>query len=217
MVSVRSFHISGLALVLFLSSCGKNSTLKINDQDVLAYGSVDSCNFVQNTQGLRVSWKSESPVHFIIGPTVPPEYDSTILQAANIWNQILNKSLISVERNNGLTNTAGNDRCNLIYWMTEWPEDQKNQQARTTIRWSVSKLFDADIKINAKDYSYFTVGDHAVEDKISLLSIMIHEIGHGLGLSHIYDSSSVMQTYLAAGVNRDTPAQVDIESLKCEY
>lgn len=214
----RSRRLSFTAiLVLFLSSCGKNSTLKIGDQDVLALSNVDSCNFVQSSQGLRVSWKSDAPVQFILGPSVPPEYDATIQHAAQIWNTYLNKNLISVRRDNAITNGPSNDRYNLVYWMTEWPADQNQQQARTMIRWTVSKLFDADIKINARHFTYFKDGDTDITGKVSLLSLMIHEMGHGLGLTHILDLSSVMQVYLADEVSRDVPGQIDLESLGCEY
>jgi hypothetical protein len=204
--------------VLFLGSCGKNGlTLKIGDQDVLALGSVASCNFVQSSQGLRVSWKSSTPVTFIISSSAPPEYDATIQKAAAIWNAYLNNGIISVHRDNSLTNVASDDRYNMIFWVTDWPNDMSQEQARTAIHWDVSKLRDADIKINATHYTFFKDGDTDIYGKISLLSIMIHEMGHGLGLKHIEDSSSVMQVYLASSYSRDVPGKIDTDSLGCEY
>lgn len=207
-----------LIVVLFLGSCGKNGlTLKIGDQDVLALGNIESCNFVQNSSGLRVSWKSSTPVKFIIGSSVPAKYDDTIVKAATIWNTYLNTGLISVHRDNSLTNGPGDDRFNLIYWVTDWPAAQAQEQARTGIRWDISKLRDADIKINAKSFQFYADGETDTTDKVSLLSLMIHEMGHGVGLKHIGDGDSVMQTHLATGKERSTPAKVDTDSLGCEY
>ena len=204
--------------VLFLGSCSKNGlTLKIGDQDILALGSVDSCNFVQSSGGLRVSWKSSTPVRFIIGPNVPTKYDETIVKAAATWNGYLRQGLISVHRDNSLTQPPADDRYNLIYWMTDWSEDQKEEQARTAIRWDISKLRDADIKINAKYFKYAAENETLTKGSVSLLSLMIHEMGHGVGLKHINDIVSVMQTHLASGVERAIPAKVDTDSLGCEY
>lgn len=204
--------------VLFLSNCSKRGlTIKIGDQDVLALGSIDSCNFVQSSQGLRVSWKSSTPVKFIIGPQVPTKYDDTIIKAATIWNSYLNKGLISVHRDNSLTQPPADDRYNLIYWMTDWATEQSEEQARTAIRWDISKLRDADIKINAKNFRFYAENEEPTKASVSLLSLMLHEMGHGVGLKHINDIVSVMQTHLASGVDRITPARVDTDSLGCEY
>lgn len=210
--------ISLLFIVLLLSSCGKKGfTIKIGDQDVLALGNVDSCNFVQSSQGLRVSWKSSTPVVFIISSSVPPEYDATIQKAATIWNTYLNTGIISVHRDNSISNGPGDDRYNMIYWVTDWPNDMSQEQARTSIRWDISKLRDADIKLNATHFSFFKDGEAATYGKVSLLSLVIHEMGHGLGLKHIEDPSSVMQVYLASGFSRDVPGKIDTDSLGCEY
>lgn len=215
----KAFYISFLLIVvLFLGSCGKKGlTLKIGDQDVLALGSVESCNFVQSSGGMRVSWKSSTPVKFIISPSMPTKFDATIIKAANIWNTYLNTGLISVHRDNSITNGPGNDRYNLIFWVTDWPAGQAQEQARTGIRWDISKLRDADIKINAKTFEFYADGETNTSGKVSMLSLMIHEMGHGVGLKHIDDIVSVMQTHLATGKERSTPAKVDTDSLGCEY
>ncbi|MBY0554466.1 matrixin family metalloprotease [bacterium] len=201
-----------------MGSCGKKGlTLKIGDQDVLALGNVDSCNFVQSASGLRVSWKSSTPVKFIIGSSVPTKYDATIVKAATVWNNYMNRGLISVHRDNTLTNSPGDDRYNLIYWVTDWPDEQAMEQARTGIRWDVSKLRDADIKINADNFEFYADGETNTTGKVSLLSLMIHEMGHGIGLKHINDIVSVMFTHLATGTERSSPAKVDTDSLGCEY
>ncbi len=215
----KSFYIVFLSVaVFFLSSCNKNGlTIKIGDQDILALGAVDSCNFIQNSQGIRVSWKSARPVHFVLTSSVPPEFDATIARAADIWNNTLNADLIKVHRDNNVESVAADDRQNRIVWSTDWPDELSQEQARTGVRWDMSKLRDSDIKINAKHYTFYREEDSAKKGKVSLQSIMVHEMGHGIGLRHISDGESVMQAYLASGISRILPAKVDRESLGCEY
>ena len=207
-----------LITVLSLSGCSKKGlTLKIGDQDVLALSNIDSCNFVQNSQGIRVSWKSSRPVNFFIHSSVPTKYDATIIKAATIWNTSLNADLIRVYRDSNIVNPPGDDKISIIYWMDDWPVDQNMEQARTAIRWDISKLRDADIKINAKYFEYYAYGEVGTSGKVSLLSLLLHEMGHGVGLKHISDGSSIMQTHLASNTERITPTNTDLESLGCEY
>lgn len=207
-----------LIIVLLMSSCSKKGlTIKIGDQDVLALSNIESCNFVQNSQGIRVSWKSSTPINFFINVNVPTKYDATIINAASIWNSYLNKDLIRVYRNNNITNTAGDDKYNIIYFMTDWPTDQNTEQARTAIHWDISKLRDADIKVNTKNFDFYAEGDTATAGQISLLSLMLHEMGHAAGLKHISDGSSIMQTHLGSNTDRNIPTTIDLDSLGCEY
>ena len=203
---------------LVLSGCSKKGlTLKIGDQDLLALSSIEPCNFVQNSQGIRISWKSATPINFLINVNVPSKYDATIQHAATIWNNYLHKDLIHVYRNNSMTNPPGDDKYNVIYFMTTWPSDQNMEQARTAIRWDISKLRDSDIKVNVANFSLYADGETAIDGQISLLSLMLHELGHAVGLKHITDILSVMQTHLGSNTDRNTPAPIDLDSLGCEY
>lgn len=210
------FLVFTLALPFLLFSCSKGFVLKIGDQDLFAFGSVESCNFVQNGEGVRISWKSSVPAHFIITSTVPTQYDQAIIKAASTWNSMKRMNLIEVHRDNNYPNSPANDGTNGIYWMTTWDSEQVKEQGRTSIKWDLSKIRDADIRINAQNFAYFKAGDTGTNGKISVESLMLHEMGHALGLKHITDSNSSMQAYLAAGVSRN-PGDVDINSLNCEY
>ncbi len=213
----KSFFFILIACFAGLSSCNKGFTLRIGDQDIFAFGSQDSCNFVQNSQGIRVSWKSSTPVHFIITSSVPSEYDSTIIKAAQIWNERKPMNLIQIHRDNAYPATQGSDGVNGIYWLTDWASDQSSEQARTSIKWDISKIREADIKINAKNFRFYKSGEASSPSKISLESLVLHELGHAVGLKHISDSNSSMQPYLAAGIDRNIPGDIDLQSLNCEY
>ncbi len=209
-----------LGFCVFAVGCNKGFTLKINDQDVLAFGSQESCNFITTnvlSNTLRISWKSATPIILVITADVPPQFDSEIINAAAKWNSSLGKNLLIVRRDNGFSNTPGNDGVNAIYWLTEWQADQAAQQARTAVRWDVSKLQDTDVRINAKNFTFYKTGDVDISGKIHLESLMIHEFGHVLGLTHISDLNSVMQTQLKSATTRNQPGAIDLSSVNCEY
>lgn len=200
----------------FLASCNKNFTMKIGDQDVYAFGAEDPCNFI-TSNGLRVSWKSSPPVHLIITASVPTEYDSEILKAADIWNSVRGRQLVYIYRDNSFSNPPGYDHVNAIYWSTTWDTELANQQARTAVRWDISKIQDADVRINAKNFSFYKDGDTDTFGKVHMQSLILHELGHAVGLVHIEEPDSVMQAYLKSQTVRIKPGAIDNSSLSCEY
>lgn len=125
--------------------------------------------------------------------------------------------LIEVHRDNSYPAAAANDGTNGIYWLTTWDSSESKEQGRTSVKWDISKIRDADIKINAQNFKYFLEGDSNTSGKISIESLILHEMGHALGLKHIETTNSSMQPFLATAISRAVPAEVDINSLNCEY
>ena len=69
-------------------------------------------------------------------------------------------------------------------------------------------------------------GEHSHDDredftfglgKVHFKSLIIHELGHALGLDHNEEQGSVMNSSLASGVIRAEVGMQDTSSLKCEY
>ncbi|MCB0357121.1 MAG: matrixin family metalloprotease, partial [Bdellovibrionales bacterium] len=199
--------IIGLILIsstLLLQACGRN----IDPEP--------SCNFVQNSKLQRVSWKNKSAKMYIHS-SVPTKYHQTIRNAAKKWNDELGYTVISIEASVGGTSLPSKDGYNIIYWLTDWDSEKKSEQARTTIYWTGSKIYEADIRINAKNHKFSTTPE-TLNGHVDFYSLLVHEMGHVLGLAHVpQEKQSVMQAYLANGVERRKLTEVDQSSLKCEY
>ncbi len=206
------------AVCVCLASCGRNQTLKIGDQDVLALGPQDECHFMMNL-GMRVSWKSSTPVHLVIHPRVPPEFDAAIASAVQRWNKAFGKNLLEVSRGGAeLGGADSSDGINGIYWDTEWVSGEENKQAWTWTKWDLSKIKDSDIRINAKNFRFYVDGDSDIAGRVHFESLLVHEMGHVLGLSHNDDRKlSVMRVTLQSGESRTGVGEPDVESLRCEY
>jgi hypothetical protein len=174
-----------------------------------------SCNFVQNSDQQRVSWKGTLPVQIWIHESVPAQYHAAIMQAAAQWEYSVGKKLFTVAGIDHGPLTPSQDGKNVIYWMPTWDATRPTEQARTTIFWQDNQIQEADILVNTQNFSYST--PDLVPNQVDFESLILHELGHSLGLQHDIVSGSVMAAYLASDYERRTPSDFDVTSLKCEY
>ncbi len=182
--------------------------------------SQEDCGFVQNVYGERISWKGQLPIVMKIHESVPETYYEAVSQAAESWNRVYGKTLIVVDKTNILTGptVSMKDTQNVIYFYKTWEEKKTTEQARTSVYWLGDAIKEADIRINAKDFEYYDLAlNNKGPSKINLQALVIHEMGHVLGLKHKDSESSVMATYLASQSDRVQIAQTDKKSLTCEY
>lgn len=181
-----------------------------------------SCNFVQNSEQQRVSWGAQTPVVMLIDSSVPGIHYDAIKRAAQVWNESVGREVIKI---GGWTSTGPSptpDGVNLIYFQRNW-DGPSNEQARTTIYWSGERIYEADVKVNERDFEFFS-GETGEAGKLDIESLLIHEFGHVLGLKHTQIQGSVMQptlsgalaTNLSAGFRRSLTTD-DRNSIACEY
>lgn len=189
----------------------------------------EPCNFVQSSQMQRVSWKQDLPVKLMVHASVPQEAWPSIERAIKHWNaQVAAQGIQGPAFVVELWGVGGavapdQDFNNMIYWMSDWEQNLANQQARTTIYWTGSRIYEADIRINERNHDFYFERDLEAQDqseydvKVHFESLMVHELGHVLGLAHNSQEGSVMQTELASGVERQSLGKVDADSVSCEY
>jgi len=129
---------------------------------------------------------------------------------------------------------AGNANI-VIFRDQEWPYSEVNHELAAT--WLMvdrtGTIVDADIEINATAPLFVPTEDEELElgviaNQRDLLSIMVHEAGHFLGIDHSREEGAVMQAALDVGQVRtmlspDDSAAIceiyppDAEAQSCDY
>lgn len=186
----------------------------------------EDCGFVQNVYGQRISWKTTAPIQLYIGTSVPAELKPAIYRAAATWEQSTGRKVFEViEENSSQSSSPGRDKKNGIYFLSQWESDRKSEQGRTSVYWAGDEIQEADIRINSQDFSYYdqnrTQQVKAVSNNTSagynFEALVLHELGHFLGLKHRENGGTVMAKELGAYTDRIKLSSNDVESVQCEY
>lgn len=187
----------------------------------------DDCGFVQNVYGQRISWKTSAAIPLYINQSIPLSLRAAIYRAAASWEQSLGRKVFEVIEENSAQNSApGRDKKNGIYFLSQWESDRKSEQGRTSVYWAGDEIQEADIRINSKDFAYYDqdryqlvrTATNSTSAGYNFEALILHELGHFLGLKHRDGSGgTVMAKELAAYTNRVSLAQVDVNSVQCEY
>jgi hypothetical protein len=179
--------------------------------------SQDSCGFVQNAYGERVSWKADVPVTMYLHESVPEQYVAAIVSASQTWERSSGRRLFNIVTSPRITgpNKPTQDGKNVIYFMDTWESDKLSEQARTTVLWNGDQIKETDIRVNTKFTFYWNQGKSG--SAVNIEALILHEMGHVLGLKHNDQGASVMATYLKNGDDRTELASQDTVDLKCEY
>lgn len=189
----------------------------------------NDCGFVQNVYGQRISWKTKKPVKVYIHDTVPASLKPAIYRAAATWDSFANRKVFEISEDSSQIGSSPRDDKNAIYFLPEWESDKSSEQGRTSVYWAGDEIQEADIRINASDFSYYDqnsqvlVGSYRLKkdgksasDGYSFEALILHEMGHLLGLKH-REGTTVMATHLRPFDNRVQLDAADKEAVSCEY
>lgn len=191
------------------------------------------CGFVQNVYGQRISWKSKEPIQLVIHSSVPTELRQAIYRATQTWESHAGQKLFNIiEDSSQVSIEPKKDGKNVIYFMHSWEPDRRSEQGRTSVYWADDQIMESDIRINAANFSFYdqdpaqlvlasgidgTVNALSNSEGYNFEALVLHELGHFLGLKHTTEKSSVMVTHLSAYTNRTVLSQSDGDSIRCAY
>lgn len=181
--------------------------------------SQEDCNFVLNSDNQRVSWSSKVVVELYLHDSFPSKYLPALKRAIKRWEDSIGRDLFEIVGYIGGKNLPQKDSYSTIYYITDWSSVDRGKQAVTGIHWLGDRIVEADIRINGQDYTYSTTNESPVPlDTVDFESLLVHELGHVLGLRHNDELvGSVMNHQLANGDVRRKISNGDKESLMCEY
>lgn len=174
------------------------------------------CGFVQNVYGERISWKSTSAIPLYVHESFPAQMVPALQRAITRWEEVLKRPTFYIVQTGYQSPGPIQDGMNVIYWLKTWEANKPMEQARTSVYWVGDQIQEADIRINNKNFIFSGTGIGA-PGEVHLESLMVHELGHVLGLKHRDEAGSVMATYLSSQTVRNTISSKDLEDLKCEY
>lgn len=176
----------------------------------------EHCGFVQNGHLERVSLKKKV-LKLHIHSSIPAKFHASIKEAVQFWNKAHGKAIFLLEStvltDENLNNAKKNGHS-VLFLKKEWDENRPSEQARTVIFWEGSQIQEADIAFNAKDFT-FSEQNEPSSSEVHFTSLVIHELGHALGLDH--NDDGVMARFLSQGTVRTHLDQHVMSSLDCEY
>lgn len=205
-----------LKLAFTLCSLFILSTLVVACGAKQGFESEADCNFVQNVYGERISWKDEAPVEIYVHSSYPQKYVGALEAAIETFEKTAGRPLFKFMGYASGPLQPRQDGQSIIYWMSTWEVDKKSEQARTSIYWVGEQIKEADIRINDFNFNYYWL-EESTTSNIHIESLLLHELGHVLGLKHNDQSPSVMSTYLSSSTVRNEISEFDANSLRCEY
>jgi predicted Zn-dependent protease len=175
-------------ILLFLTGCTVKPTLN-NGFNHNVYGE----SIIQCSLPLEINTNS-----------LDAKTKESVVYAINEWNTKFNKTLFV------LSESSKNTVNNTLAW-----EYSNRQQAMTSARWSGTCIYSVNISVNMRDFYYYRTGER--QSGYNMDALILHELGHTLGLVDNDNSSSVMYRYLAIQENRVKTTEYDVNNLKSVY
>lgn len=181
----------------------------------------DDCGFVQNVYGERISWKGQVPIPLTLHSNLEPDEIRAVESAIKVWEEFAGRPLFYVAGTDfSGSEQAKMDGVNVISKLKTWDPAKPNEQGRTAMYWVSDQMKEADILLNASPkfslYTEFPKSEPGKSD-VHLESLLVHELGHVLGLKHNDETPGVMGTYLEAAQVRVALGEAERASLACEY
>jgi len=164
--------------------------------------------------------KADLPIVMRISDQVSEERYEAAVKAATKWNEALGETVILVEKRGEDTQFVNSGDSNLdlesgIYHLKKWFSNANKEMlaAAATIK-SNGRIVRGDIHLNEEVFLFATNGDLNSYD---YESVLLHEMGHFLGLPHNDNQESVMYRRMWAGEQKRFLSEFDITNIRRLY
>lgn len=158
--------------------------------------------FMANSYGSG-HWSS-LPVPIALAPEIPIGHQLIMIDAMKAWNDAFKAELFRIDNHSPYAK---------IVELNPWTDPLRTwEQANTNIHWTQALMSAALVQVNTQSYHFLEDGSI---NGVHLKSLIIHELGHVLGLDHT--DKTVMNPVLETGLVRDQIEPAIIEQLKCHY
>jgi hypothetical protein len=150
-----------------------------------------------------------------IDKSIPEEWIPAIESAAATWNGIIGKDMIKITASR--MDTSGLPVYDSYITMDKESFLMPYQQAVCSNYWAKdTPILKSIIYINP-NMNYSTDGVPAF-NTVDVESLILHELGHSLGLDHIgFSGKNVMSSTLNQGQSRRALTEADIKRIICMY
>jgi predicted Zn-dependent protease len=209
--------------LLFLSAC---NPAKTTQADLTSANINKSAPYMWSSSAFPRTFKiSEDflPNEVTNIKSVTGAWETSVQNKKNFFNDTERTPEISSSSLN--LDAIGDDNINGIYKITSWPLGLSSGALAVTQifgrRLNVGaaneyvRIEHADILINENLYDFRT-GDTGSSNSYDLRTVVLHELGHFLGLSHKY-GSTVMVPSITSGTNIRTPTSIDATDMADKY
>jgi hypothetical protein len=209
--------------LMILSAC---NPAKTTQADLTSANINKSAPYMWSSTALPRDFKISddfSPSEVTNIKSVTGAWETSVQNKKNFFNDDQKTPEISSPNLN--LDAIGDDNINGIYKITSWPLSLSSGALAVTQifgrRLNVGasneyvRIEHADILINENLYDFRT-GDSGSGGSFDLRTVVLHELGHFLGLSHKY-GNTVMVPSITSGTNIRTPTSIDATDMADKY
>lgn len=167
----------------------------------------------------------------VLAPNIPREQLRTVVEeATRAWKTVACdpvtraaptfELVLGADRTDAVGYEEGKPNSNVVAWRARWGDDSYHdpRAAAITIVTFGSRsatILDADTELNVRAVFPFSLdGGPGTTD---LRTVVVHELGHSMGLAHSGDRNAVMWYTAGQGERRRTPNADDIAGLCAIY